>query len=98
MENDCVGNFPLSDFDRLQVVMSQYANEISQYFAKSNLSMITFDDMVTCVTGAGLKLKKQELITIWRKVDRKGKGKVSFMKLVKLAKGQPLHVTIGSGW
>jgi hypothetical protein len=40
------------------------------------------------------KLKKQELVTIWRKLDKRGKGKVSWMKLVKLTEDKPIHVTI----
>jgi hypothetical protein len=42
----------------------------------------------------GLKLRKQQLICVWRKLDKKGKGKVSFSKLVRLAENLPIGVTI----
>jgi Ca2+-binding EF-hand superfamily protein len=41
--------------------------------------------LAKCCKSLGLELNTQELLTIWRKLDKKGKGKVAFTKLLKLA-------------
>ena len=65
------------------------------YFTQHReLNLINFQDLERCFQAIGPKLKKQELITIWRKIDRKNKGKVSFTKLIKVAKGVPIHISI----
>ena len=98
MEND-THNFPYSNYEALQRTLSENKDAIKAYFLKEasngNDKPIDFASLKTCLTAVGLgRFKKQELITIWRKLDRKGKGKVSWMKLVRVAEDRPIHVTI----
>ncbi|GMI07822.1 hypothetical protein TrVE_jg6408 [Triparma verrucosa] len=95
MENDHEGNFPYSSFERLFTILQGRADALEMYFTQHReLNLINFQDLERCFQAIGPKLKKQELITIWRKIDRKNKGKVSFTKLIKVAKGVPIHVSI----
>ncbi|GMI32057.1 hypothetical protein TrRE_jg13361 [Triparma retinervis] len=100
MEND-PATFPLSNYEGLHKLLREYRGMIKGYFVKEssngNDRQLDFAGLRACMVDVGLgKLKKQELITIWRKLDRKGKGKVSWMKLVKVAEDKPIHVTIQS--
>lgn len=95
MENDHELNFPYSNFERLHTVLKNKANALELYFTQhGELNLISFQDLERCFQSIGVRMKKQELITIWRKIDRKNKGKVSFTKLIKIAKGVPIHVSI----
>ena len=51
--------------------------------------MIDMADFGACLGDVGLKLNKQETLTLWRKLDRRNKGKISFTKIVKLASVGP---------
>jgi len=100
MESD-PQNFPLSDWEALHKLLREYRHYIKAYFIKEssngNDRPIDFQGLKACMNAVGLdRLKKQQLITIWRKIDRRGKGKVSWMKLVKVAENKPIHVTIQS--
>ncbi|GMH58643.1 hypothetical protein TL16_g02654 [Triparma laevis f. inornata] len=95
MENDHEFNFPYSNFERLHTVLKNKADALELYFTQhGELNLISFQDLERCFQSIGVRMKKQELITIWRKIDRKNKGKVSFTKLIKIAKGVPIHVSI----
>jgi len=99
MEND-IKTFPLSDYSRIQEAMGESADLVRQYFVKdTSLHHIAFADMEKCLNEyCKLKLRKQQLVTVWRKLDKKGKGKVTFTKLVRLAENLPCGVTIAGGW
>ena len=86
MECGADADFPFSDFNRLQTMLSQKTEEINRYFVAEYRGdgTIGMDDMAACCKSVGMNLNKQEVITLWRKVDKKGKGKVSFTKLIKL--------------
>jgi len=48
--------------------------------------MINLDEFTTCLEKVGLgRLNKQEVYTLWRKINKKNKDRVSFTKVVKLA-------------
>lgn len=79
--------FPFSDFGRLHKILSSKQNEIKGYFVTNHQGTATLDQdgLAKCCKSLGLELNTQELLTIWRKLDKKGKGKVAFTKLLKLA-------------
>ncbi|GMI34724.1 hypothetical protein TeGR_g8694 [Tetraparma gracilis] len=95
MEND-IRTFPLSDYEKIHPMLREHAELIRQFFLKEARSdFIDFVTMEKCLNEyCGLKLRKQQLICVWRKLDKKGKGKVSFSKLVRLAENLPIGVTI----
>jgi hypothetical protein len=79
--------FPYSDFNRLQRMLSQKIVDIKKYFVADYRGdgTIGMGEMAACCRSVGMILNEQEVITLWRKVDKKGKGKVSFTKLIKLS-------------
>ena len=79
--------FPFSDFGRLHKILSSKQNEIKGYFVTNHQGTATLDQdgLAICCKSLGLELNTQELLTIWRKLDKKGKGKVAFTKLLNLA-------------
>ncbi|KAL3809887.1 hypothetical protein ACHAXA_010496 [Cyclostephanos tholiformis] len=79
--------FPFSDFARLQDILSSKTDEIKNYCVTNDLGTGTLDQdgLAKCCQSLGLELNRQELLTIWRKLDKKCKGKVAFTKLLKLA-------------
>lgn len=79
--------FPFSDFTRLHETLTSKYNGIKSYFITNydGPGMIDQDGLAKCCVSLGLELNTQELITIWRKLDKKGKGRVAFTKLLKLA-------------
>ena len=85
--------FPYSDFGRLHDLLAQKMEEIRQYFvarySHEGGGMIDMADFGACLGDVGLKLNKQETLTLWRKLDRRNKGKISFTKIVKLASVGP---------
>ena len=88
--------FPFSNFPRLHMQLMEKADSIKHYFVAKyeGNGMITMDEFAECCKKIQLVLNKQEIITIWRKIDRKGKGKVTFTKLIKMASDIPLHMSI----
>lgn len=92
MENDD-RNFPFSNFPRLHSQLMEKLDDIKHYFVASydGDGMLDMDEFERCSKMIGLKFNKQELITLWRKIDRKGKGRVTFTKLIKLASDVPIH-------
>jgi hypothetical protein len=81
------GAFPFSDFSRLQVILASKQNEIKSYFITyyEGMGMMDQDGLAKCCKSLGLEFNTQELLTIWRKLDKKGKGNVAFTKFLKLA-------------
>lgn len=79
--------FPYSDFSRLQDILASKHNEIKSYFIANyeGNGILDEDGLAQCCKSIGLGMNKQELMTIWRKLDKKGKGKVAFTKLLQLA-------------
>lgn len=79
--------FPYSDFSRIQRILSQKIDDIKKYFVADYRGdgTIGMNEMAACCRSVGMSLNEQEVITLWRKVDKKGKGKVSFTKLIKLS-------------
>lgn len=78
--------FPFSNFTRLHEILTSKHDEIKAYFVTDyqGTGMLDQDGLAKCCESLGLKLNTQELLTIWRKLDKKGKGKVAFVKLLKL--------------
>ena len=78
--------FPFSNFTRLYEILTPKQNEIKSYFVSNyeGNGMINRDGLAECFKSLGIELNTQELITVWRKLDKKGKGKVAFTKLIKL--------------
>ena len=79
--------FPFSNFTRLHDILTTKQNEIKSYFVtkNDNVPSINQEGLAKCCKSLGLEFNAQELLTIWRKLDKKGKGKVAFTKLIKLA-------------
>ena len=79
--------FPFSDFSRLHDIIASKHNEIKAYFITNyeGTGILDQDGLAQCCKSLGLQLNTQELLTIWRKLDKKGKGKVAFTKLLQLA-------------
>mmetsp|Transcript_47642 Transcript_47642/g.101246 ORF Transcript_47642/g.101246 Transcript_47642/m.101246 type:complete len:662 (-) Transcript_47642:30-2015(-) len=79
--------FPFSNFARLHGILTSKHNEIKSYFISNyeGTGIIDQDGLAKCCRSLGLHLNTQELLTIWRKLDKKGKGNVAFTKLLKLA-------------
>eukprot|EP00816_Leptocylindrus_hargravesii_P009460 CAMPEP_0196822484 /NCGR_PEP_ID=MMETSP1362-20130617/83644_1 /TAXON_ID=163516 /ORGANISM="Leptocylindrus danicus, Strain CCMP1856" /LENGTH=623 /DNA_ID=CAMNT_0042202049 /DNA_START=1028 /DNA_END=2899 /DNA_ORIENTATION=+ len=92
MENDD-RTFPFSNFSRLHSQLMEKLEDIKHYFVASYTGdgMLDIDEFECCCKMINLRFNKQELITLWRKIDRKGKGRVTFTKLIKLASDVPIH-------
>jgi len=95
MENDD-RTFPFSDIERILGTVKEHVDAIKLYFVKatSKDGYITMAGLDACLVSVGLKLNKQEILTIWRKLDKKGKGKVLFMKLLKLLAGTSIQAQL----
>ena len=94
MECGDVNFFPYSDFSRLHAVLSEQLEDIKKYFVADYRGdgTIGMDEFTACCKSVGMKLNKQEVVTLWRKVDKKGKGRVSFTKLIKLASEKAIYI------
>ncbi|KAL7543587.1 hypothetical protein ACHAXR_012880 [Thalassiosira sp. AJA248-18] len=80
--------FPFSNFTRLHEILTSNYNELKSYFIThyKGTGILDQDGLAECCKSLGLDMNAQELLTIWRKLDKKGKGgKVAFTKLLKLA-------------
>lgn len=79
--------FPFSDYSRLHDILASKHNEIKSYFITNydGTGILDQDGLAQCCKSIGLALNTQELLTIWRKLDKKGKGNVAFTKLLQLA-------------
>lgn len=88
MENDHK-NFKYSDYGSIHDVLDNTKDEICKYFATKfqGSHKIDFEQLMECCTSVGLKLNKQQMITLWRKIDKQRNGKVSFTKLIRLVEG-----------
>ena len=90
--------FPFSDITRLYEILSSKQNEIKTYFVTHHeAGMLNQDGLEKCLKSLGLKLNSQELLTIWRKIDKKGNGTVSCTKLIKLASDDSYEFSTQSG-
>ena len=79
--------FPFSNFVRLKDIITSNHDEIKSYFMTNydGSGIIDQDELAKCFKLLGFEMNSQELTTVWRKLDKKGKGKVAFTKLLKLA-------------
>jgi len=86
MENDAF-MFPFSDFTRLHQIMLKKKNEYKMYFVKDYRGdgMITMEEFADCCNAIEVDLNQQEIITLWRKINKKNKKCVSFTKVIKLS-------------
>ena len=94
MEND-PKTFPYSSFRLIHKVLLTKKEEICKYFAldyqgDGNIDLST---LPTSIQAVGLKLNKQQMLTLWRKLDKKGRGKVSFTRVIKLLEN-PVDATV----
>lgn len=89
MENDGI-MFPYSDFNRLHQLMLRKKHDFKLYFVSDYRGdgTINMDEFTTCCEKVGLILNTQEVITLWRKINKRNKERVSFTKVVKLASEQ----------
>ena len=88
--------FPYSSLPRLQEELSTKQDQIKTYFLSSDYDgngILDMEGLTACCNDIGLAFNEQEIITIWRKLDKKGKGKVAFKKLIALSSEEPF----GSG-
>ena len=72
---------------RLHEILAAKQDEIKAYFISNyeGNGLISMECVRLCLSQIdGLDLTQQEVLTIWRKLDRKGKGKVPFRKLLTL--------------
>lgn len=78
--------FLYSNLPRLHESLASKQNEIKSYFITkyNGNGILDMDELADCCKHVGLKFNQQEVITIWRKLDKKGKGKVAFKKLIGL--------------
>lgn len=78
--------FPFSCHSKIHEKMVEYKGAISKYFATEYQgdNKITMVDLSTCCQKIGLELNKQQILTVWRKIDKKRKNKVSFTKIISL--------------
>jgi hypothetical protein len=85
MEND-VKTFPFSDIDKVNKLLSSKKEEICKYFATTyeGNGKINQEQLAACCENVGLNLNKQQILTFWRKVDKKKKEKISFTKVIQL--------------
>eukprot|EP00563_Minutocellus_polymorphus_P005346 CAMPEP_0181045132 /NCGR_PEP_ID=MMETSP1070-20121207/13641_1 /TAXON_ID=265543 /ORGANISM="Minutocellus polymorphus, Strain NH13" /LENGTH=666 /DNA_ID=CAMNT_0023123633 /DNA_START=312 /DNA_END=2312 /DNA_ORIENTATION=- len=87
MENDH-RNFPYSDVGRLQKLLAPRQGAIRNYFVANYCNgdgKLDSKAMEECLLSVGLRWNKQEIITLWRSLDKRKRGKVSFTKLLKAA-------------
>ena len=86
--------FPFSNFTRLHKILTSKQNEIKSYFITAKNydgnGILDQEGLAKCFKTLGIELNAQELITIWRKMDKKGKDKVPFSKLIKLCQEDAL--------
>jgi hypothetical protein len=94
MENDAK-TFPYSSFNLIHKILLKKKDEICRYFAVDYRGdgNINSGQLSTSLEEVGLKLNKQQILTFWRKLDKKGKGKVSFTRVIKHLEN-PVDVTI----
>ncbi|KAL9185270.1 hypothetical protein ACHAXT_003047 [Thalassiosira profunda] len=78
--------FPYSNFARLHELLASKQSEFKAYFVSNyeGTGVLDQEGLEECLKALGIKLNAQELITVWRKLDKKGKGTVAFTKLLKL--------------
>ena len=93
MEND-EKTFPFSNFCRLHDVLTTKKEEIKKYFATDyeGEGRIDINDFTLCCEIVGLKLNKQEALTLWRKLDKKGKERISFTKVISMASDDLINI------
>ena len=87
MENDH-RNFPYSDVGRLQKLLTPRQGAIRNYFVANYCNgdgKMDSKAMEECLLSVGLRWNQQEMITLWRSLDKRKRGKVSFTKLIKAA-------------
>jgi len=96
MEND-EKSFPYSNFSLLHDMLAKKEAEIRKYFVTcyEGDGMIDIDEFTTCCDKIGLRLNKQQILTLWRKLDKKGKDKISFTKVIKMASVDLLNAHVG---
>ena len=85
MEND-VKTFPFSNIDEVHKTVSSKKDEICKYFATEyeGNGKINKEQLAACFENVGLNLNKQQILTFWRKVDKKKNEKISFTKVIEL--------------
>lgn len=85
MENDS-RNFPFSCYNKVRDIIGNKKDDISKYFGTQyeGESKLNLTQLTACCQKIGLDLNKQQILTLWRKVDKKRKDKVSFTKIIKL--------------
>ncbi len=84
MENDSK-TFPYSNFNLINKILLDEKDALSKYFAVDYKGdgYVDLSQLAKALQAIGLKLNKQQILTFWRKIDKKGKGRVSFTKIIK---------------
>lgn len=80
--------FPFNDFARLREILTSKKQEIKAYFVAADYDgngVLDQERLAKCCNKIGMKFNKQEINTIWRRLNPKGKESVVFTKLIKMA-------------
>ena len=80
--------FPFNDFARLREILTSKKQEIKAYFVAADYDgngVLDQERLAICCNKIGMKFNKQEINTIWRRLNPKGKESVVFSKLIKMA-------------
>lgn len=85
MENNR-NTFPYSDISKIKNILQPHEADIRKYFIAEHLASgkIDLSEMEKCFKWVGLELNKQQLLSLWRKLNKKNKEKISFTKIVKM--------------
>lgn len=85
MEND-ERTFPYSNFGILHDILYSKKDEIGKYFATvyDGSGKIDMVELAACCDKVNANFNKQQVLTLWRKIDKLGRGKVSFAKVIKI--------------
>ena len=85
MENDST-TFPYSDFNQIYESLKEKKDAFAKYFATEYdiKGKLDIDHLKEACEKVGLVFNCQQIMTFWRKLDKKGKHKISFTKIIKL--------------
>jgi hypothetical protein len=89
MEND-TRTFPFSCYSNIRAKIGSKKDDVCRFFVTefSGSHKITLEDLTESFRRTEIELNKQEILTMWRKIDKKRKGVVSFTKVVRLLESE----------
>eukprot|EP00586_Coscinodiscus_wailesii_P018135 CAMPEP_0172517404 /NCGR_PEP_ID=MMETSP1066-20121228/284800_1 /TAXON_ID=671091 /ORGANISM="Coscinodiscus wailesii, Strain CCMP2513" /LENGTH=775 /DNA_ID=CAMNT_0013299393 /DNA_START=71 /DNA_END=2398 /DNA_ORIENTATION=+ len=89
MENEEV-TFPFSSLTLVRKKLREKEVPLRHYFVSEYRGdgTVDVDELKKCCETIGLGLNEMQFITLWRRLDRRGKGRVSFKTIINLAAGE----------